>query len=136
MDNNAPPPAPWYDDIPDYVLGKLLYYDQDSDNACRWIVYDGAQKIRCATRKDAIRYIQMTVLHQDNEAQRLTISARAYIQKALEQLDKAATKTSTNSLLLERLSVKLRPFVVDLDNLILTDYDKKSKKAHLRSSAC
>lgn len=78
----------------------------------------------------------MTVLHQDNEAQRLTISARAYIQKALEQLDKAATKTSTNSLLLERLSVKLRPFVVDLDNLIMTDYDKKSKKARLRSSAC
>ena len=58
------------------------------------------------------------------------------LKPALEQLDKAATKTSTNSLLLERLSVKLRPFVVDLDKLIMTDYDKKSKKARLRSSAC
>lgn len=120
MNKTPPPPDQLYDNVPDYILGKLLYYDQDSDDNCRYVVYDGARKVRCATRKDAIAYIQSTVLKNDSEAQRLTLSARAHIQKALEELDKAATRTGANSLVLARLSVKLRPYIVELDNLTLT----------------
>lgn len=112
-----------------------MYYDDRSDDNCRWVVYDGARKVRCATRKDALKYIQSTVLCNDSEAQRLVLSARVYINRALQQLDKAATMTAGNSLVLARLSVRLRPFVVDLDNLTLPNYDPNKKKAHLSKTA-
>lgn len=135
MINDIYPPPADVCSVPDYILGKLMYYDDQTDDNCRWVVYDGAQKVRCATRRDAIRYIQSTVLCNDSEAQRLVVSARVYINRALQQLDKAATLTASNSLVLARLSARLRPFVVDLDNLILVNYDPTKKKARLSKTA-
>lgn len=135
MINDIYPPPADVCTVPDYILGKLMYYDDHSDDNCRWVVYDGARKVRCATRKDALKYIQSTVLCNDSEAQRLVLSARVYINRALQQLDKAATMTAGNSLVLARLSARLRPFVVDLDNLTLSNYDPNKKKAHLSKTA-
>lgn len=122
--------------IPDYILGKLLYFDGDSDDNCRWVVYDGDRKVRCATRKDAIAYIQERVLGKDEEAERLVLDARAHIQRALKLLDKAAATTARDSLLLARLSAKLRPFIVDMDNITLYKYGQKTQNTGMPPSAC
>lgn len=124
-DNNYPPPANVCP-IPDYILGKLMYYDEGSNDNCKWVVYDGYAKVRCPSRAEAIAYIQEQVLGRDGEAERLIIDARAHIQSALQKLDRAATRTATNSLLLARLSARLRPFVVDLDNITLNNYGKNT----------
>lgn len=124
-DNDYPPPANVCP-IPDYILGKLMYYDEGSNDNCKWVVYDGNAKVRCPSRAEAIAYIQEQVLGRDGEAERLIIDARAHIQSALQKLDRAATRTATNSLLLARLSARLRPFVVDLDNITLNNYGKNT----------
>lgn len=135
MINDINPPPADVCTVPDYILGKLMYYDDLSDDNCRWVVYEGDRKVRCATLRDALKYIQSTVLCNDSEALRLVLSVRVYINRALQQLDKAATMTAGNCLVLARLSARLRPFVEDLDNLILSNYDPNKKKANLPKTA-
>lgn len=136
MKNDNPPPPRDVCTIPDYVLGKLLFYDELTDNNCRWVVYDGAQKVRCATRRDALDYIQRRVTESSGEVQRLALSARVHIQKALEELDRAAMKATEDSLVLARLSARLRPFVVELDNITLYNYGKNKKKEGEPTPTC
>lgn len=109
-----------FDNIPDYYLGKLLYYDEFGDDNCRWVVYDGQTRVRCPTRHDAIDYIARHALRDDDQRKRLIISARLLLNKAMEHLDRAARMSEgQDKLLYESLAVKLRPHIVDLDNQIL-----------------
>lgn len=124
---STPPPAnvctgipEIYSGVPDYYLGFLIYYDDFDDDNCRWVVYDGANKVRCPTRRDAIDYIVSRKRISADDILKLMTSARISINRAMQELEKAATYTSgTQRLLLERLAVKLRPFLVDLDNCII-----------------
>ena len=107
-------------DIPDYYLGCLLYYDDETDDNCRWVVYDGHNKIRCTSRQSAVDYITHLRLDRSEEVTRLLVSARLLVNKASEQLHRSATLvTGPQQLLFEQLSARLRPFVVELDNQIL-----------------
>ena len=49
------------DDLPEYYLGMIYYYDADGDDNCRWCVYDHGSIVRCFTRRDALNYIQQAV---------------------------------------------------------------------------
>ena len=107
-------------EIPDYYLGYLMFYDQFSDDNCRWVVYDGLNRVRCPTRASAVDYINQRHNSTANDVLRLMTSARLHVDAALKDLDRASRFTSgPQKLLLERLSVRLRPFVVDLDNCII-----------------
>ena len=115
------------DNLTDYYFGMLLYYDFDSDDNCKWVVYDGQSKVRCPTRKDALNYICKQALSEPDEGARLLLSARMRINDAILELDKAATyQAGASRLLLERLAVRLRPVLVELDNVLTTQhlYDK------------
>lgn len=112
--------GPYATDLPDYYLGCLLYYDEDSEDNCRWVVYDGHNKIRCPTRSSAIDFIAQQRLDMSDEVVRLVVSARLFVNKASKQMHRAAQlATGPQQLLFEQLSVRLRPFVVELDNQIL-----------------
>lgn len=108
-------------DIPDYYLGMLIFYDEFAADNCKWVVFDGASKVRCPSRKEAIHYIttrhsQRTGLNLD---QRL-IDARIALQHAHQQLLEAAHEASAlDQLLLERLAVRLRPVLVEIDNITI-----------------
>lgn len=107
-------------DLPDYYLGCLLYYDDESEDNCRWVVYDGHNKIRCPSRSSAIDYIAQQRLDLSDEVARLVVSARLLVNKASKQMHRAAQlSTGPKQLLFEQLSARLRPFVVELDNQIL-----------------
>lgn len=119
MDKSTPPPIVCTD-IPDYYLGKLLYYDDDSDDNCRWVVYDGQNKIRCPTRSAAIDYISQTSLSTNDETRRQLLSARLHLNRAMSALDKAADLSAgVEKLQYARLAVRLRPTLVDIDNNLL-----------------
>lgn len=121
MDNLPPPPANVSTDLPDYYLGCLLYYDADGEDNCRWVVYDGANRIRCYTRREAMDYISTHRLDNDELTMRYLVDARISVQHACEALQRAANNmhAGTDKLRLEKLSVNLRPIIVDLDNLLL-----------------
>mgnify|MGYP007069922557 CR=1 FL=1 len=119
---NLPPP---HDDLPDYYLGCLLYYDNDGKDNCRWIVYDGHNFVRCPTRRDAMDYINTTTSRVNGQARQKLISARVCVNAAITRLETAALLSEpVRRLLLQRLAVQLRPVLVDLDNIILTKHDE------------
>lgn len=118
---NTPPPQLYvHEDLPSYYYGKLLYYDEDGKDNCRWVVYDGHSKVRCPTRSSALDYIISTKAEQPTIVQRRLLQARMDINNAYEALRKAADSSAgAEQLLLDRLSVKLRPLLVELDNLLI-----------------
>lgn len=128
----SPPPQNvcTLNDIPDYYYGMLLYYDLDGEDNCRWVVYNGETKVRCPTRRDALDYITQTARNTDDKCAKLVLDARLRLNTTIYCLDKAATfETGTQRLLLERLAVRLKPVLVELDNLLtLTSIKHDEKK--------
>lgn len=107
-------------EIPDYYLGCLVYYDEFGLDNCRWVVYDGHAKVRCPTRKDAVDYIATHRLKRDEQITRLLLSARLLCNRACDELQQAARSSSgTEQLLYDRLAVRLKPIIVDLDNILV-----------------
>lgn len=122
-----PPPhktrqiEPYRYELPDYYLGCLIYYDGDGDDNCRWVVYDGRNYVRCATRRDATDYINKLTDRSEGETRRQLISARIDVNSAIEKMEAAAVMSEpARRLLLQRHAVRLRPVLVDLDNIIMT----------------
>lgn len=117
-------------DLPDYYLGCLLYYDDESGDNCRWTVYDGFNYVKCATKRDALDYIAGLRRNDTSESRRLLVGARMDVNTAMTRLDKAALFSEpARRLQLQRLAVMLRPVLVDLDNIILPNnntYDKET----------
>lgn len=97
----------------------LLYYDLDGEDNCRWVVYNGETKVRCPTRRDALDYIMTAARNTDQKSAQLVLDARLRLATAINSLDKAATyETGAQRLLLERLAVRLKPVLVELDNIL------------------
>lgn len=122
MATPPPPRKEQQDTIPDYYLGFLLYYDELGTDRCKWVVYDGAARVRCPTRKAALDYItdRYNTIHESDISSRI-IDARIALNHAIEQLDAAARFfVGVERLQLERLAVRLKPVLVDIDNIILT----------------
>lgn len=132
MKITTPPPANVHtlNDLPDYYLGCLLYYDDESDDNCKWTVYDGCNYVKCATKRDALDYIAGLRHSDTSEARRMLVGARIDVNSAMTRLDRAAVHSEpARRLQLQRLSVMLRPVLVDLDNIILPNnnsYDKET----------
>lgn len=111
-----PPPAA-FGELPEYHLGRLLYYDEMSHDNCRWIVYDGIKKVRCPSRTAALNYITEQNEAVPDVSAKAISRARFHLNRAIMELDFAALH-SPNRLILERLAVRLRPFLVEIDNQI------------------
>lgn len=124
------------EDFPDYYFGMLLYYDLDGTDNCRWVVYNGDKKVRCPTRRDALDYIMSAAKNTSETGARLILDARMSLNRAINALDKAASyETGTQRLLLERLTVKIKPVLVELDNILtLTTihYDEETNQHQAR----
>lgn len=121
MKATTPPPDLQPNELPDYYMGFLIFYDEFSDDKCKWVLYDGSARVRCPTRKDAMNYI--TERKVENSATAITsriIDARISLNRAIRQLDAAACVVGgLEKLQLERLAVKLKPVLVEIDNIVI-----------------
>lgn len=117
------PPPVHTKPLPDYYLGMLLYYDDESDDNCRWVVYDGHSRTRCVSRKSAIDLISATVLGQaEAKTRSFLLDARMSFAHAMHQLDNAALHSEgLQRLRLSRTAVKIRPVLVEIDNILLPE---------------
>lgn len=142
MDNITPPPSNLSDcsiepldsrtgDIPDYYRGSIIYYDDSSDDNCRWIVYNGHHKVRCPTKRDAYNYINETTMKTNDTTIRLIQQARGHIINAIRLLDKAASyESGAQRLTLEKLSVSWRPLLVEIDRITQIQLSYEHQKDH------
>lgn len=82
-------------------------------------------RVRCATRRDAIDYITSSTLAVSSHAYNCAVSARIQLNNAINDLDRAAIHQDVlNRIILQRLAVRLRPYLVEIDNLILKNLKK------------
>lgn len=120
MDNYPPPANVCTDGLSEYYLGCLLYYDDESEDNCRWVIYDGHSRIRCVTRDAAVEFIARNYREDSTRAYTLLVAARMHLHAAHKDLVKAAAEaTGPKKLCIEQTSARLRPYIVLLDNLIL-----------------
>lgn len=120
MDNYPPPTNVCTDGLPEYYLGCLLYYDGDTKDNCRWVVYDGHSRIRCVTRDAAVDFIAKNYREDNSKSYTLLVAARMHLQAAYKDLLKASAEaTGPKKLCIEQTSARIRPYIVALDNLIV-----------------
>lgn len=107
--------------LPDYYLGFLIFYDELNQDSCKWVVYDGTSRVRCPTRASAVDYITDRYnARRGASIQTQIIDARISLNHAISQLDAAANASGgVEKLHLQRLAVRLKPVLVDIDNIIL-----------------
>ena len=122
--NNDTTPSPHElksDTLPDYYLGFLIMFDEFSEDTCKWVVYDGSSRVRCPTRASAIDYITDRYKQRSGHSfQSRIIDARISLNHSIEQLDAAANELGgVDRFHLQRLAVRLKPVLVDIDNIIL-----------------
>lgn len=111
------------DQLPDYYLGFLIMFDEFSEDACKWVVYDGTSRVRCPTRTSAIEYITERYKQRSGLCfKSRIIDARISLNHAIEQLDAAANELGgVEKFHLQRLAVRLKPVLVDIDNITLNE---------------
>lgn len=123
MDNLPPPPPNCSTidakDLPDYYMGKLIVYEPLADNSCKYVVYDGLNRVRCISKASAIDYINSRSINTDHDCVRLAARARYHCNKACTLLEDAASfATAEDRMLLEYLSVQFKPILVNIDNFL------------------
>lgn len=125
MNNDTTPPLHELqpDSLPDYYLGFLIIFDKFSEDACKWVVYDGSSRVRCPTRTSAIDYItERYKLRSGLCFKSRIIDARISLNHAIKQLDAAANELDgVEKFHLQRLAVRLKPVLVDIDNITLNE---------------
>lgn len=124
--NNDITPSPHElqpDSLPDYYLGFLITFDEFSEDACKWVVYDGTSRVRCPTRTSAIDYVTERYKQRSGLCLKSRIiDARISLNHAIEQLDVAANELGgVKKFHLKRLAVRLKPVLVDIDNITLNE---------------
>lgn len=109
--------------LPDYYLGFLIMFDEFSKDACKWVVYDGTSRVRCPNRTSAIEYITERYKQRSGHSfKSRIIDARISLNHAIEQLDAAANELGgVEQIHLQRLAVRLKPVLVDIDNITLNE---------------
>lgn len=105
---SLPPPTSNHE-LPRYFCGRLIYYDQDTDNRMQWVVYDGANVNRFTSEKAA----EMWCLKNGVRLSHQTVQALQYasykLYQASDSLDKCAAQMPQNDkILTEDVSVTLR----------------------------
>lgn len=98
-------------------------FDEFSEDTCKWVVYDGTSRVRCPTRASAIDYITERYKKRSGHSfHSRIIDARISLNHAIEQLDAAANELGgVERFHLQRLAVRLKPVLVDIDNITLNE---------------
>lgn len=119
MASNSTPPREVLNELPDYFLGCLIYYDYDEGDSMRWICYDGRTKYRCATRSAAETCARQISRVSTNAQVGHLMLANHFLTRAWKAMDKAAAESDIDTRLwLELKAVETRKLSDAVDTLI------------------
>lgn len=117
--NYPPPPEMRADEPPSYFRGHVYYYDSWSDDNCRWVLYDGKNKIRFVTRKSLEDYVIEQQAKTPERAVSLLMRAHARAQRSYLDLDDAAAQLDGNYRVnLQAIALNLRKLTDNIDTII------------------
>lgn len=115
---NSTPPREVLNELPDYFLGCLIFWDNEDNDNMRWICYDGRTKYRCATRAAAEACARNLTNKSNDEQVGHLLTAHHFLTRAWQSLDKAAAKSDINTRLwLELKAVEVRKLADAIDTL-------------------
>lgn len=119
MTNKATPPREVLNELPDYFMGCLIFYDEYGTDNMRWIVYDGRRKVRCVSRSAAEKYAaEVSRLTSQDDINHLMI-AHHHLKRAYQTLDKSAKNMDIETRLwIELKAVEIRKIADAVDLLI------------------
>lgn len=130
MTNKLTPPPPQNntDTVPDFFLGCLIYYDWFSDDAMKWVCYDGRDKVRCISKTAAMNHARsISTITTEDQIGHLMFSHH-FLTRAWKTLDKAAdTSGVSDRLWLQQKAVDVRKIADAIDILISQKIGSKSK---------
>ena len=123
-----PPPTQELNNLPDYYLGCLIYWEEQGEDTMRWICYDGRTKYRCATRAAAENCARQIRLSATDEECGHLMLAQHFLTRAWRTLDKAAAASDIETRLwLELKAVETRKLADAVDTLLSQKLPLKSK---------
>lgn len=106
-------------ELPEYYLGRLILYEALSKDACKWVVYDGVTKVRCASKQSAMRYCEDHSVNIPYKLQEGLTSAYTRMQHAVSQLESVAEKYGgSHSAYIHSIAITLRLLSDRVDTLI------------------
>lgn len=112
--NNLPPP----NDLPEYYLGRLILYEPLARDACKWVVYDGVHKVRCASRQSALSYCEETSVNMPYKLQEGLTAAYTRIMHACGKLESVGERYGgENTAYIQHLALQLRLLADRIDTL-------------------
>lgn len=106
--------------LPDYIGGRLLFYDEFSDDNMRYVVYDGYRKIRFISRKAAEKWIMEQVTGGSQECVECAMIAQMHLDRAWRALHNASNHANNADLKIqfESYSVNTRRICDETDKII------------------
>lgn len=126
-DRNTPP-SEVLNELPDYYLGCLIYYDVTEDDNMRWIVYDGRQKVRCISRQVAEAYARKMAAITAPEEVGMLMQSHHFLKRAYKSLDKAAEHANVEDrLVLQYKALEVRKVADLIDTMIAKKIDKDKR---------
>lgn len=103
-------------ELPDYFCGRLIYQDDD-DDACQWVVYDGDKKQRFTSRKAAEQWCVKHAYNVTRDDVGLLFLAHSRVTSAHNVLREIAPRFCDEHLRIETLSVQLRRIADEIDTI-------------------
>lgn len=118
MDKSTPP-REILNELPDYFLGCLIFYDEFSDDNMRWILYDGRRKIRCISRPAAEKLAAEIATKITDDGINHLMVAHHFLRRAHQTLDKMANESDVETRLwLQLKALEVRKIADAIDTLI------------------
>jgi len=118
MDKTTPP-REILNELPDYFLGCLIFYDESSDDNMRWILYDGRRKIRCISRSAAEKLAAEIATKITDDGINHLMVAHHFLRRAHQTLDKMANESDVETRLwLQLKALEVRKIADAIDTLI------------------
>ena len=117
--NKSTPPREVLNELPDYYLGHLIFYDDRENDAMHWVVYDGRTKVRCVSKAAAEKYISEKVADISETEINHSMIAHHHLTRAWKALDRAANDSEVeDKIWLELVSVEVRKIADKVDTFI------------------
>lgn len=117
--NKSTPPREVLNDLPDYFLGCLIYYEDNPDNMMNWICYDGRQRYRCISRTAAEECARQCQNLTTKDGVGHLMTAHHFLTRAYKSLDKAAAESDVETRIwLELKAVETHRMADAIDILI------------------
>lgn len=111
---NLPPS----NDLPEYYLGRLIMYEPLARDACKWVVYDGVRKVRCASRQSALSYCEENSVNIPYKLQEGLTAAYTRIMHAVGKLEAVGERYGgEKSAYIQHLALQLRLLADRVDTL-------------------